>query len=304
MAQIYDSIVIGGGPGGYTAALYLARAGLSVLVLEKLSAGGLMALTEQIDNYPGFEEGIDGFTLGEKMQAGAERFGALTELAEVQKAELLPQIKKIHTDIGEFLAKTVVIATGADPKRLGIANEEELTDKGVHYCASCDGMAYKGKVVAVVGGGDTAALDAKTLSRICKKVYVIHRRDTLRAAKVYHEPLMNTENIEFVWDSEVAKLLHGERLNGVKVKNVKTGNESELKLDGLFVSIGRNPNTELFKGEVKVDASGYIIAGEDGKTNISGVFAVGDVRTKALRQIITAAADGANAAHGIEEYLT
>ena len=214
MEQIYDMIVIGGGPAGYTAALYAARSGLSVLVLEKLSAGGQMALTEQIDNYPGFEGGIDGFTLGEKMQQSAERFGAVTELAEVYKVSLFGRIKTLDTSEGVFQSRTVVIATGASPRPLGIPGEDTLTGKGVHYCAACDGAPYRGKTVAVVGGGNSAAADALTLSRIAKKVYLIHRRDSLRATKVYHEPLMNAPNVEFCWNSTVSALLHESRLTG------------------------------------------------------------------------------------------
>ena len=203
MEQIYDMIVIGGGPAGYTAALYAARAGLSTLVLEKLSAGGQMALTEQIDNYPGFEDGIDGFTLGEKMQQSAERFGAVTELAEVYKVSLSGKIKTLETSEGVFQGRTVVIATGASPRPLGVPGEDTLTGKGVHYCAACDGAPYRGRTVAVVGGGNSAAADALTLSRIAKKVYLIHRRDSLRATKVYHEPLMNAPNVacSSVWDA-------------------------------------------------------------------------------------------------------
>ena len=208
MEQIYDMIVIGGGPAGYTAALYAARAGLSTLVLEKLSAGGQMALTEQIDNYPGFEGGIDGFTLGEKMQQSAERFGAVTELAEVYKANLSGKTKTLDTSEGAFQSRTVVIATGATPRPLGVPGEEALVGKGVHYCAACDGAPYRGKTVAVVGGGNSAAADALALSRIAKKVYLIHRRDSLRATKVYHEPLMNAPNVEFCWNSTVSALLH------------------------------------------------------------------------------------------------
>ena len=200
MEQIYDMIVIGGGPAGYTAALYAARSGLSTLVLEKLSAGGQMALTEQIDNYPGFESGIDGFTLGEKMQQSAERFGAVTELAEVYKASLSGEIKTLDTSEGVFQSRTVVIATGASPRPLGVPDEEALIGKGVHFCAACDGAPYRGRTVAVVGGGNSAAADALTLSRIAQKVYLIHRRDSLRATKVYHAPLMNAPNVEFCWN--------------------------------------------------------------------------------------------------------
>ena len=303
MEQIYDMIVIGGGPAGYTAALYAARSGLSVVILEKLSAGGQMALTEQVDNYPGFESGIDGFTLGEKMQQSAERFGAVTELAEVYKASLSGRIKTLETSEGVFQSRTVVIATGATPRPLGIPGEEALVGKGVHYCAACDGAPYRGKTVAVVGGGNSAAADALALSRIAKKVYLIHRRDSLRATKVYHEPLMNAPNVEFCWNSTVSALLHESRLTGLRLKYVNTGAERELACDGVFISVGRAPATELFQSELALDKSGYIIADESTRTNLPGVFAVGDVRTKALRQVVTAVSDGAVAVHYAEEYL-
>ena len=303
MEQIYDMIIIGGGPAGYTAALYAARAGLSTLVLEKLSAGGQMALTEQIDNYPGFESGIDGFTLGEKMQQSAERFGAVTELAEVYKASLSGKIKTLDTSEGVFQGRTVVIATGASPRPLGVPGEEALTGKGVHYCAACDGASYRGRTVAVVGGGNSAAADALALSRIAQKVYLIHRRDSLRATKVYHEPLMNAPNVEFCWNSTVSALLHESRLTGLRLKDVNTGAERDLACDGVFISVGRAPATELFQGELALDKSGYIVADESTRTNLPGVFAVGDVRTKALRQVVTAVSDGAVAVHYAEEYL-
>ena len=301
--HIYDMVVVGGGPGGYAAALYAARAGLDTVVLEKLSAGGQMALTEQIDNYPGFEGGIDGFTLGEKMQQSAERFGAVTELAEVYKASLSGKIKTLETSEGVFQGRTVVIATGASPRPLGVPGEETLVGKGVHYCAACDGAPYRGKTVAVVGGGNSAAADALTLSRIAKKVYLIHRRDSLRAMKVYHEPLMNAPNVEFCWNSTVSALLHDSRLTGLRLKDVNTGAEHDLACDGVFISVGRAPATELFQSELALDKAGYIIADESTRTNLPGVFAVGDVRTKALRQVVTAVADGAVAVHYAEEYL-
>ena len=303
MEHIYDTIVIGGGPAGYTAALYAARSGLSTLILEKLSAGGQMALTEQIDNYPGFEDGIDGFTLGEKMQQGAERFGAVTELAEVYKANLSEKIKTLETSEGIFRGRTAVIATGASPRPLGVPGEGPLVGKGVHYCAACDGAPYRGKTVAVVGGGNSAAADALALSRIAKKVYLIHRRDSLRATKVYHEPLMAASNVEFCWNSTVSALLHADRLTGLRLKDVNTGAERELACDGLFISVGRAPATELFRDELELDRSGYIVADESTRTNLPGVFAVGDVRTKVLRQVVTAVADGAVAVHYAEEYL-
>lgn len=303
MEHIYDMVIIGGGPGGYTAALYAARAGLDTIVLEKLSAGGQMALTSQIDNYPGFDEGIDGFTLAEKMQAGAERFGAKTELAQVLSVELSEQIKTVQTSEGTFRGKTVVLSTGATPRVLGIPGEKELVGRGVNYCAACDGMFYKGKTVVVVGGGNTAAAEAMLLSRVCKKVILVHRRDTLRATRIYHEPLKTADNIEFRWNSAVSQLLHNEKLTGVKVKNLMTGEEQTIECDGIFVSIGRAPASELVKGQLTLDPAGYVVADESTRTSIPGVFAVGDVRTKALRQIVTAVADGAMAVHYAEEYL-
>jgi len=301
--DIYDMIIIGGGPGGYTAALYAARAGLSTLVLEKLSAGGQMCQTTQIDNYPGFEHGIDGMELGQKMRAGAERFGAVTVMAEVLSAELSGEIKRIETSEGVFLGRTVTVATGAEHRHLGLEREEEFIGRGVGYCAACDGMFYRGKTVAVVGGGNSAAADAMLLSRICKKVIIIHRRDTLRATRVYHEPLMKAENVEFRWNSTVEELLGQDRLTGARLRDVKTGEETVLELEGLFISVGRSPATALFREQLAVDGSGYIIADESTRTSLPGVFAVGDVRTKAVRQVITAAADGAAAAHQAEEYL-
>ena len=303
MEHIYDMIIIGGGPGGYTAALYGARAGLDVLVVEKLSAGGQMALTSQIDNYPGFEEGVDGFTLAEKMQAGAERFGAKTELAEVYSVALQDKIKKVETSEGMLYGKTVVISTGASPRELGLEQEQSLVGRGVNYCAACDGMFYRGKTVVVVGGGNSAAADAMLLSRICEKVILVHRRDTLRATKIYHEPLMQAENVAFQWDSVVTELLYEDGFKGVRLKNVKTGEETEIACDGIFISVGRKPVTEFLAGQVELDRSGYIIADESTRTNLPGVFAVGDVRTKVLRQVVTAVADGAVASHYIDEYL-
>ena len=303
MKHVYDMIVIGGGPAGYTAALYATRAGLDTLVLEKMSAGGQMTQTMQIDNYPGFDEGIDGFSLGEKMQAGAERFGAKSEMVEVYSAVLDTPIKQIETSEGAFFARTVVIATGADHRHLGVADEEKFVGRGVGYCAACDGMFYRGKTVAIVGGGNSAAADAFVLSRICKKVILIHRRDTLRATKIYHDPLHKAENIEFRWNSTISELKGDSRLSGLTLRDVNTGEESELQVDGLFVSIGRSPATALFDGQLALDDNGYIVADESTRTNLDGVFAVGDVRTKVLRQVITAAADGAVAAHYAEEYL-
>ena len=300
---VYDMIIVGGGPGGYTSALYAARAGFNVLVLEKFSAGGQMALTHQIDNYPGFEDGIDGFSLADKMKKQAERFGARSENAEVIKVNLTVNPKEIETAKGTFLSKTVLLASGANPRELGVDKETELIGRGVAYCASCDGMFYRGKTVVVVGGGNTAAADAILLSRIAKKVIIVHRRDTLKATRIYHEPLMNAENVEFKWDSTVTELLHEDKITGVKIKNVKTGEESIIDCDGVFVSVGRKPATDFLGSQLDLDENGYIIADETTKTSIPGVYAVGDIRTKQLRQVVTAVSDGAMAVHSAEEYL-
>ena len=302
-AHVYDMLIIGGGPGGYTAALYAARAGFDTLVIEKLSAGGQMALTHQIDNYPGFVDGIGGWELADQMQRQAERFGAKTQNAEVRSVDLKASPKKVETSEGAFYGKTIVLATGANPRELGVSNEKELVGRGVAYCAACDGMFYKGKTVVVVGGGNTAAADALLLSRVAEKVIIVHRRDTLRATKIYHEPLMRAENVEFRWNSVVMELLHEDKLIGVRLKDVQTGEETVLAADGVFVSVGRKPATELVADQVELDKGGYIVAGENTATNIPGVYAVGDVRTKLLRQVVTAVADGAMAVHMAEEYL-
>lgn len=303
MEHIYDMMIIGGGPAGYTAALYAARAGFDVVVLERMAPGGQMALTGEIDNYPGFDEGINGFELGMKMQKGAERFGAKTIFTEVRSVDFTGDTKKIEAASGVFLGKTVVISTGADPRRLGIPGEERLLGRGVHYCAHCDGRFYKEKTVIVVGGGNSAAADALYLSRLVKKVYVVHRRDALRATKIYHEPLLKAENVEFVWNSTVSEFIADGKLTGVNVTNVNSGAVTELPCDGVFVSIGRTPATGFLNGKVELDESGYVVADESTRTNVDGVFAVGDVRTKALRQIVTAVADGATAVHFAEEFL-
>lgn len=303
MAHIYDMLILGGGPGGYTAALYAARSGLDVLVLEKLSAGGQMGLTSQIDNYPGFPDGIDGFSLGQQMQAGAARFGAKTQLAEVTGASLAGPVKEVTTSDGTFLARTVVLATGANPRLLGLEGEEALTGRGVNYCAACDGMFYRGKTVAVVGGGNSAVGDALLLARVAKQVVLLHRRDSLRASPVYQQSLDQAENLTIRWNITVSRLLHEDRLTGLELRDTQTGELSRLACDGVFVSIGRAPASDLFRDQVDTDEAGYFRADETTRTNLPGVFAVGDVRTKPLRQVVTAVADGAVAVHFAEQYL-
>ena len=306
MNIVYDMIVIGGGPAGYTAALYAVRAGMKCAVIEKMSIGGQLTLTDIVDNYPGFNEGVDGITLGMQMQSGAERFGAESIFDEVCELELDGEIKKVTCTDAEYLARTVVIATGASPRTLGVDGEASLTGRGVHYCAHCDGRFYKGKRVVVVGGGNSAVGDALYLSRICEKVTLVHRRDTLRASRIYAEPLSKAENIELLYNSTPHGFAKGEnnRLSAVRLKSTTDGSERILECDGVFVSVGRVPATELVRGKLELDEHGYIIADESTRTKIDGVYAAGDVRQKALRQIVTAVSDGAVAAHFAEEYLS
>lgn len=301
--KISDVIIIGGGPGGYTAALYSARANLKTMVIEKLSAGGQMATTSQVDNYPGFEEGVNGFELGEKMRQGAERFGVESLFAEVESVDLSAQPKVIHTSDGDYFARTVILATGANPREMGLEEEQKLKGRGVAYCATCDGMFYRNKTVVVVGGGNTAVADALFLSKICNKVYLVHRRDQLRASKSYMSALKQSLNIEFIWNAKVKEILHDKKVTGVVTEDIESGDTIKVACDGIFVAIGRIPNTDLFKGQLELDEGGYIVADETTKTNLPGVFAVGDVRTKPLRQIVTATADGAVASKFAEEYI-
>lgn len=262
-----------------------------------------MGTTDMVDNYPGFPEGINGFELAMKMKAGAERFGARTISAEVTGLELSGDIKTLQTPKEVYKARTVILATGAQPRELGLPRERELRGKGVSYCATCDGMFYRGKTVAVVGGGNTAVADALYLSRLCEKVYVIHRRDKLRAPQIQQQNLEMAGNVEFVWDSIVKELRFEERLTGLVTEDKNTGECRELSCAGVFIAVGQVPETELLKGQVQLDEAGYVSAGEDCRTNIPGVFAAGDLRAKPLRQIVTAAADGAVAATAAQEYL-
>jgi thioredoxin reductase (NADPH) len=273
------------------------------MVIEKFAPGGQMATTEIVENYPGFVDGINGFELGMQMKKGAERFGVKTKLAEVKSVELDKNPKLIHTAKETFEAKTVILALGAFPRELGLPNERNLRGRGVSYCATCDGMFYKDKTVVIVGGGNTAVADALFLAKICKKVYLVHRRDELRASKTYMESLENTENIEFIWSSEVVEILEEDMMvSGVKVKSKKDDSIRMVSCDGIFVAIGNIPNTKLIEGQVTLDEAGYVLADETTQTNISGVFAVGDMRQKPLRQIVTAVADGAVASKYAEEF--
>lgn len=306
MEHIYDMVIVGGGPAGYTAALYASRAGFDTLIIERMSVGGQMTLTDIIDNYPGFTEGVDGFTLSMNMQQGAERFGATTMYDEVVSVDLNSEVKEIETAMsGTLYARTVVIASGANPRELGLTNEQELLGAGIHYCAHCDGRFYKDKVAVVVGGGNSAVSDALYLSHLCKKVYLVHRRDVLRATKIYHDPIMKAENIEFCYNSVVSKVESDNgKVSSISLIDVKANEKREIECDGVFISIGRKPATEFLSNQLEVDSSGYIVADESTKTSIDGVFAVGDVRTKVLRQVVTAVSDGAVAAHYAEEYLS
>lgn len=305
---IFDTVILGGGPAGYTAALYAARANFSVLLLEKLAPGGQMATTDVIDNYPGFPEGIHGFDLAVKMKESAERFGVQTKLAEVVEAELTGEIKEIKTKKETFFARTVVLATGARPRELGLPGERELRGRGVSYCATCDGNFFEDFEIYVVGGGDSAVEEALYLTKFGRKVTLIHRRDELRAAKSIQEKAFANPKMEFMWDSVIEELKGDDILTSMVVKNVKTGEVKEIQADpedgtfGVFVFIGYDPQSKVFEGKVNME-HGYIVTDENMKTNIPGVFAAGDIRVKSLRQVVTAAADGAIAAVQCEKYL-
>ena len=304
--KFYDVIIIGGGPGGYAAALYCARAGLSTLLLEEMAVGGQMSTTGLVENYPGFDQAIGGFELAQKMQAGAERFGAETLYASAQAIFPEENPKRVQTSQGEFFCLAFILAMGASPRKLGLAGEAEMTGRGISYCATCDGNFFRGKTVAVAGGGNSAAADALSLSAICNKVYLIHRGSSLRAEGRAVQLLEAAPNVEILFHSTIKELLYETVLQGVVIEKKDGQNRPETEIiscDGLFVAIGRIPNTALCKESPALDPQGYIIAGEDTKTSVPGVYAAGDLRTKPLRQIITAAADGATAAVFAEEYI-
>ena len=304
MAHIYDLIIIGSGPAGLTAAVYAQRARLDTLVIEKaMVSGGQVLTTYEVDNYPGLP-GIGGYDLGLKYREHADRLGARFAEDEVEKIEDEGEggIKRV-IGLGEtYEARALILATGAVHRKLGVPGEEELAGAGVSYCATCDGAFFRNKVTAVIGGGDVAVEDAIFLARMCAKVYLVHRRNELRAAKSLQETLLSLENVEVVWDT-VADRINGEGMvKSISLSNVKTGEKRDLEVQGVFMAVGISPVSEAFAGLVEMDR-GYIKAGEDAVTSAPGIFAAGDVRTKALRQIITAAADGANAVTSVERYL-
>lgn len=298
-----DVLIIGAGPAGLAAAIYARRAGFETLVLEKAPmSGGQIVSTYEVDNYPGLP-GIGGFDMGMKFREHAETMGAQFAEGEVSKLHLAGELKEVVTEKKTYQARAVIIAAGATHAKLGVPGEEELTGKGVSYCATCDGAFFRNRVTAVVGGGDVAAEDAVFLARFCKKVYVIHRRDSLRAAEILQKKLFSLPNVELIWDTVVEKINGTEQVESILTVNKKTGFAKELAVDGVFIAVGILPQSEAFAGLVQTDEKGYFVAGEDCRTNIEGVFAAGDVRTKKLRQVVTAVADGANAVTSVQEYL-
>ena len=300
---MYDVIIIGAGPAGLTAGIYAARAGMSALVLESIFAGGQIAKAHIVENYPGFPEGVSGIDLGLKFKEQAEHHGAVIETADVTGFDLDGDVKKIVTADQIYEAKTVVLAMGAKYRSLGLASEKKYIGAGVSYCATCDGAFFKGRDVAVIGGGDTALEDALYLAGFANHIYVVHRRDELRGQKVLQKAAMNNDKITFVWDSVVDAILGDAVVSGVRLKNKKTEELSELDVTGVFIAIGTQPQTAEVKELLATDESGYIIADEGMKTSLPGVYAAGDIVAKPLRQVVTAAADGAIAIYSAQAYL-
>ncbi|MPM78852.1 Thioredoxin reductase [bioreactor metagenome] len=298
-----DIAIIGAGPAGLTAGLYAGRGGAKAVVFEEMFSGGQAASTYKIENYPGFPDGVSGMDLGMLMEQQAQRFGTEIKNERVTSLELDGAVKRIKTDGGEYEAKTVILAFGAAPRPLGVENEEKLRGMGVSYCATCDGAFFRDKTVAVVGGGDTAIADAIYLARFAQKIYVIHRRDSLRASSALQETAFANERIAFVWDSVVEGLIGDQALSALKLKNVKTGELSQLDVSGVFVAVGTMPKTELVSGKVELSGDQYILTDVHMKTNIQGVFAAGDVRVSPLKQVVTAVADGAVAASEAIAYI-
>lgn len=303
--MIYDLIIIGSGPAGLTAAIYAQRAKLSALVIEKeYMGGGQVVNTYEVENYPGIPE-IGGFELGMKFQEHAEKLGAKFVNTEIRHIGLEKngEVKVLYTDAEEYRAHSVILAMGAHHRMLQVPGEQELAGMGVSYCATCDGAFFKGRTVAVAGGGDVAVEDALFLARLCEKVYLIHRREELRAAASLQESLKQCSNVEFIWNTEVVEIEGEESIECLKLRSKLDGSERMLDVDGLFVAVGIVPNTGIVTNLLQVDENGYIAAGEDCATSVPGIFAAGDIRTKPLRQIVTAAADGANAVTSAQAYL-
>ncbi len=303
MAELYDVIIIGSGPAGYTAALYASRANLSVLMFQGYEVGGQLMTTSDVENYPGFAEGILGPTLMEQFEEQARRFGTEMIPEDVTAVDFSKRPFTITSDSGEYKARSVIIATGASAKWLNLPSEQQLRGRGVSACATCDGFFFKGKDVAVVGGGDTALEEALFLTRYANHVTLIHRRDSLRASKIMQDRAFKNPKISFLWNTVVTEVLGENAVTGLKVQNVKTGEVSELPVQGLFLAIGHQPNTDLFKGVINMDRQGYIVPVEHTMTNIPGVFAAGDVTDHRYRQAVTAAGDGCRAAIDLERWF-
>lgn len=299
---MYDVIIIGAGPAGLSAAIYAMRARLNTLVMEQTGPGGQVLTTYEVDNYPALP-GISGYDLGTKMKEHAVQLGAQIVSEEVREIIWEEGGRLVKTDKSEYETKTLIIASGAVHAKLGLEDEERLSGMGVSYCATCDGAFYRDGVTAVVGGGDVALEDAIFLARLCKKVYLIHRRHELRGAASLQEALLSLPNVEVLWDSVVTSIQGEEEVEGVTVENRLTGELTKYSVDGIFIAVGIRPVSQIFDGLIELNEAGYIIAGEDTKTSREGIFAAGDVRTKPLRQIVTAVADGANAVYGVQEYL-
>lgn len=300
---MYDIIIIGSGPAGLSAAIYAQRACLDTIVIEKNGiSGGQVLNTWEVDNYPGFP-GVTGFELSRQFREHANKLGARVVQDEVVQVELSGNVKKVVCEEETYEARCVILASGAHHRTLEVPGEEELRGAGVSYCATCDGAFFRGRTVAVVGGGDVALEDAIFLARMCEKVYIVHRRDKLRGAKRLQERLQALENIEFVWNSETVAIEGNAQVEALRLRQTKTGEERRLDVDGVFIAVGIAPESELYAGQLELDEQGYIRADESGQTSVPGVFAAGDVRTKALRQILTAASDGANCVASAERYL-
>ena len=300
--MVYDIMIIGGGTAGLTSGIYGARAGKSVIVFEGSFAGGLIVTSPFIENYPAIQN-ISGPEFATNLLSQAEAFGTKIVYESIIEVDIEGKIKRVISESNEYIGKTVIIATGTKRRKLGFENEDKLIGKGLSYCAYCDGAFFRGKDVAVVGGGNTALEDALYLSDICKTVYIIHRRDKLKGEKAISNEIFKRENIKFLTDTVVDDIIGDKVLNLVKIRNLKTGEIRDLSVNGLFVAIGQIPQNEIFSPPVTLDSSGYIFATEDCKTNVSGVFVAGDCRVKKLRQLITASADGATAVNSAIEYL-